>query len=86
MKIKKELAKRQVGGDTFLVPLGKTVYDHNGIFVLTELGGFIWDLLPEAESIDDILVRVLEEYDVSEEVARKDIESFLDKLRNMEII
>ncbi len=86
MEIKKQLAKRQVGGDSFLVPLGKTVYDHNGIFVLTELGAFIWDLLPEAESTEDILVRVLEEYEVSEEIARKDIEAFLDKLRNMEII
>ena len=34
MKIKKELLKRQVGGESFLVPLGKTVYDSNGLFVL----------------------------------------------------
>lgn len=86
MEIKKQLAKRQVGGDSFLVPLGKTVYDHNGIFILTELGAFIWDLLPESESTDDILVRVLDEYDVSEDVARKDIEAFLYKLKKMEII
>lgn len=86
MKIKKQLAKRQVGGESFLIPLGKTVYDHNGIFVLTELGAFIWDLLPEAEGADDILVHVLNEYEVSEEVAKKDIEAFLDKLRKMEII
>lgn len=86
MRIKKELTKRQVGGDYFLIPLGKTVYEHNGIFVLTELGAFIWDLLPEAEGEQDILTRVLEEYDVSEETARTDIEKFLQKLRDMEII
>ncbi len=86
MEIKKELVKRQVGGDSFLIPLGKTVYEHNGIFVLTELGSFIWDLLPSAVSEEDILVHVLEEYDVSEETARADIEKFLQKLRDMEII
>ena len=52
MKIRKELLKREVGGEAFLVPLGKTVYESNGLFVLTELGSFIWDLLPEAENED----------------------------------
>ena len=37
MEIKKKLMKREIAGDTFLVPLGKTVYDSNGLFALTEL-------------------------------------------------
>lgn len=86
MKIRKELLKREVGGEAFLVPLGKSVYDSNGLFALTELGSFIWDLLPEAEGIDEILVRILEEYEVEEATAREDLELFLDKLRNMGII
>ena len=86
MKIKKELLKRQVGGESFLVPLGKTVYDSNGLFVLTELGDFIWDLLPEAESEEAILSRILEEYEVDEATARKDLTEFIDKLRNMGIL
>ena len=86
MKIKKELLKRQVGGESFLVPLGKTVYDSNGLFVLTELGDFIWDLLPEAESEEAILSRILEEYEVDEATARKDLTEFIEKLRNMGIL
>ena len=86
MKIKKELLKRQVGGESFLVPLGKTVYDSNGLFVLTELGDFIWDLLPEAESEEAILSRILEEYEVDEATARKDQTEFIEKLRNMGIL
>lgn len=86
MKIKKELLKRQVGGESFLVPLGKTVYDSNGLFVLTELGDFIWDLLPEAESEEEILSRILEEYEVDEATAKADLTEFIEKLRKMEII
>ena len=41
MKIKKELIKREIAGDTILVPVGKTVYDANGLFVLNELLGFV---------------------------------------------
>lgn len=86
MKIKKELLKRQVAGESFLVPLGKTVYDSNGLFALTELGAFIWDLLPQAEQEEDILARILEEYEVDEATARADLKQFLDKLRKMEIL
>jgi hypothetical protein len=86
MKIRKELLKREVGGEAFLVPLGKTVYDSNGLFVLTELGAFIWDLLPEAETEEEILEKILQEYEVEEATARKDLAQFLDKLRDMNIL
>lgn len=86
MIIKKELLKREIGGESFLVPLGKTVYDSNGLFVLTELGAFIWDLLPQAQSEEDLLRAVLAEYEVDEATARADILSFLDKLKAMGIL
>ena len=86
MKIRKELLKREVGGEAFLVPLGKTVYDSNGLFVLTELGAFIWDLLPQAETEEEILQNILQEYEVEEATARKDLTQFLDKLRDMNIL
>lgn len=86
MKIKKELLKREIAGESFLIPLGKTVYDSNGMFILTELGAFIWDLLPQAESEEDILEAVLAEYEVDEETARTDIAAYLEKLRSMEIL
>ena len=86
MKIRKELLKREVGGEAFLVPLGKTVYDSNGLFVLTELGAFIWDLLPEAETEDEILQKILSEYEVDEATAGKDLTQFLDKLRDLNIL
>ena len=86
MIIKKELIKREIAGDTILVPVGSAVYDSNGLFVLNELASFIWDLLPEAESEADILNAVLNEYEVEKEVAEKDIAEFLSKLKEMEII
>lgn len=86
IRIKKELLKRQIGGDSFLIPMGKTVYDSNGMFILTELGGFIWDLLPQAESTEELVQAVLKEYEVDEATARADIMMFLDKLTAMGIL
>ena len=86
MEIKKQLMKRQVAGETFLVPLGKAVYDSNGLFFLTEVGAFLWDLLVKAESEEELVAAVLAEYDVDEATARADINAFLTKLREMGIL
>ena len=86
MNIKKELIKRDIAGDTILVPVGKTVYDSNGLFVLNELGTFIWEILPQAQSEADIVDAVLEAYEVSAEEAKADVAEFLDKLKKLEII
>ncbi len=86
MKIKKELVKRDVAGDTILVPVGRTVYEGNGLFVLNELGGFLWDRLEAAESEADLLRAVLDEYEVTEAVAEQDIRKFLTKLQEMGIL
>ncbi len=86
MIIKKEFIKRQIAGDIILVPVGASVYDFNGLFAMNELGSFLWDLLPEAANEEDLLRAVLAEYEVTEEVARRDIAEFLDELRKMDII
>lgn len=86
MTIKKELLKREIAGETILVPVGKTVYDSHGLFAMNELGSFLWDLLPQAESEEDLVAAVLREYEVDEATARQDIAEFLDKLRQMNII
>lgn len=86
MLIKKELLKREVAGECFLIPLGKTVYDYNGMFIMTELAAFIWDLLPQAQNEEEILQAILDEYEVDEAVARADLQAFLDKLRSMDVI
>ena len=86
MTIQKELVKREIAGDTILVPVGQSVYESNGLYVLNELGSFLWDLLPGAEDEEALLQAVLAEYEVSQEVARADIREFLDNLRKLGII
>ena len=86
MIIKKELIKREIAGDTILVPVGKTVYDSNGLFVLNELGAFIWEILPNMETEDEICEAILAEYDVSPEEATRDVKEFLQKLSELHIL
>lgn len=86
MKIKKELIKREIAGDVILVPVGRTALENNGLFTLNELGGFLWDRLPEARDETDLLRAVLAEYDVTESQATQDIREFLEELKNLGIL
>ena len=86
MQIKKELITRDIAGDTILVPVGKAIYESNGLFALNELGTFIWNLLPGVETEEEICRAVLAEYDVSQEEAARDVAEFMEKLRTLNII
>lgn len=86
MITKKELIKREIAGDTILVPVGQTVLDSNGLFVLNELGAFIWELLPEAKDEAEICEAILREYEVTPEEASRDVAEFLENLKKLEIL
>ena len=86
MIIKKELIKREIAGDTILVPVGQTVLDSNGLFVLNELGAFIWELLPTAKDEAEICEAILREYEVTQEEASRDLAEFIGNLKKLEIL
>ena len=86
MQIKKELICREIAGECFLVPVGKAIYDTNGLFVLTEVGGFLWNRLPLAADEEDLVQAVLAEYEADETTVRKDVSGFLFKLKDLGIL
>lgn len=86
MKIKREFVLRNIGGDLLLVPTGKTALSLNGMITLNEVGGEIWNMLPEVSGEEEIVERILAEYDAEPEEVRKDVSEFLEKFRELEII
>ena len=86
MKIKLEFVLRDIAGETLLVPVGKTALDLNGMLTLNALGGEIWKMLPEVESEEEIVRRILEEYEAEPEQVRADVHEFMEKLRALGII
>ena len=86
MIIKKELIKLDIAGDTVLVPVGKSVLENNGLYALNEVASFIWDILPVVNTQEEIVKKLLDEYDIDEKTAREDCEVFLQKLKEMNIL
>lgn len=86
MKIKLEFVLREIAGDMLLVPAGKTALDLNGMLTLNEVGGQIWKMLPEAENEEEIVERLLKDYDAEPAQVREDVSEFLERLRGLGIL
>mgnify|MGYP004543972871 CR=1 FL=1 len=86
MKLKKEFILREIAGEYILVPTGETTLNFNGLITVNELGAFIWNNIEKVNSEEDILKLILDEYEVEENIAREDLNEFLNKLKATEII
>ncbi|MCW3785913.1 PqqD family protein [Plebeiibacterium sediminum] len=70
--------EKSIGNEKVLVPLTDNVADMNHVLTLNEVGTFLYDQVNGEKSVSDILSLLLEEYDVSNEIAKKDIEQFIN--------
>lgn len=85
MKIRDGYLLRTVAGKNIVVSVGSEV-DFNGMLTLNDTGVFLWKLLQEDISKEQILTALLKEYDVSESEAKKDIGEFLSRLREAKLL
>ncbi len=86
MKFKKEFMLREIVGETILIPVGESNNHFNGIITINELGKFIWENLESSENESILLDKILNEYEVDEKTAKEDLDEFLGKLREADII
>lgn len=86
MEVKKQLVLREIAGDYALIPVGDTVIKNNGLFSLSETGARIWELLPQAAGTEQLVDALLEEYDIDRDTLARDVDEFLEQLRQLEIL
>lgn len=86
MNVKREFVLREIAGDLLLVPTGKTALDLNGMMTLNEVGAEIWKMLPEVKDEEEIVQRLLQEYEATAEEIRPDVSAFLARLRELGIV
>lgn len=77
MRTKKGFLLRSVGGRNVVVAIGKASEEFNGLITLNDSGAFLWRLLQNGTTYQDMLNEMLKEYEVDEATARDGIDSFL---------
>jgi hypothetical protein len=75
-----ELVKREVAGETILVPIRGTLATLQQIFVLNPVAAFIWEQLDGKRSLQEICEGVLARFDVTPAAARIDLLELVDGL------
>jgi hypothetical protein len=75
IEIGQEVVSRRVADELVLVHLGR-----NEIYSLNETGARLWELLEEDHTLEGALQRIISEYDVDEQQARKEAEALLRNL------
>ena len=86
MKVKEGYLLREVAGNYIIVAIGDEAVDFDGIITVNELGAFIWKILENDAETEEIVAKILEEYDVSKEIAEADVNRFIEKLRKAELL
>ena len=86
MKIKNGFAKRKISDSNIVVPVGRATNDFNGMITLNDSGSFFWDCLTHETTIDEVVEKVISEYDIDKETAKRDIEKFIKMLEDNNLL
>lgn len=86
MKIKDDFILRKVADSYVVVPVGSMTLNFNGIINLNETGAFLFGVLQKGAVEQELLQKMLDEYDVSVEKAKSDIDNFIRKLKEADIL
>ena len=81
MKIKKGFVLRQVCGENVVVGEGLDAINFGKLLSLNETAAWLWQQAAKMGdfTIDSLVAKLLEEYDVTEDVARNDVSNIVNE-------
>lgn len=86
MEIKKQVILRSVAGEHMLIPVGETVFEYNGIFMMTESGKLLWESIVKGAEEEELTEIIMKEYEIDSDTASADVKEFLEMLKAFGII
>ncbi len=81
MKIKSIYQLREVAGEYMVVSTGTEENSFNGVIMLNATGAFLWKLLENGAERDELIAKVLEEYEVDEATAALGVDDFINDIK-----
>lgn len=76
-----DISARTIGDETIILSLSNSQY-----FSVTGIGTRIFELLGEERSMDELVEKITGEYEVDPDVAHRDIEAFVTRLREARLL
>ena len=86
MKLKKGFVMKEVAGECVVISTSSEL-DLKGVITLNSTAQTIWKALESGvETIDGLVVALMDEYEVDEPLARKATENFVAKLKELNFL
>ena len=76
-----DISARRIGDETIVLSLPASRY-----FTIGGVGTRVFELLTEDRTLEELVDAISGEYEVDTETARRDIEAFLDRLRDAQLL
>jgi hypothetical protein len=81
-----EVVSRKIEDELIIVPIRSGVGDLNSLYTLNPVGSVLWDFMTENHTVDEMVQRVCDEFEVTAAQAQQDIETFLDSLVEEQLV
>ncbi|WP_407383336.1 PqqD family protein [Ruminococcus sp.] len=86
MKVKDNFILKKIADSYVVIPIRSRTVDFSGVIKLTESASVLWQMLEKGAEREELVARLLEEYEVDDNTAREDVDRFLQKLREADLI
>ncbi len=86
MKLKKGFILHDVAGEHMAVATGKAAKSFNGIIRNNDTANFIYKMLLNDTAEDEIVEKMLKEYDAPKHQIAADVHEIIEKLRELDLL
>lgn len=86
MKVSDQFILREIAGDSLLIPVGEAAISVKGLIGLSESGAFLFQKLKTECTFEELVSALTGEYDVSAVEAARDIDAFLNQMRQLHML
>ncbi len=86
MKIKKEYVLRPFADRFLAISTEETGPEQNVLITLNSSGAYVWQLLQQPMSYEQVLHKLMEKYDVDEQLARADLDRFIAAVKKANLL
>ena len=86
VKSKPGFILREVAGECILMPTNENIGIYSGAVLLNSVSAFIWEKMQSPISRSELLVAIVQEYEVDEATAAKDLDALLEKLSQLNVV
>lgn len=80
------IVSREIAGETIVVPICRGVGDLDSVYTFNAVGTYVWRLLAESRTEEELARLVATDFEVGEQQALKDVRSFLADLREVGLV